>query len=223
MKRVCLDNHILIWGIRGICTPGQETMIRRSQALMEDLDEADANILVPAVVVSEFLAGVPKPQHQELINALNRLFQVAPFDIRTAAVAAGLWRDAAERNPSWKVLLQETFPGTTHAKPGRCRWEGSDRAADSFARRGVSEARASSRPVTSEGRSSCERRSSKHDRSNCIVPARIKADIMILATALVRKADILYTHDGPLRAIAADFLDVRDLPPARPEQPNLPL
>lgn len=167
MKRVCLDNHILIWGIRGICTPGQETMIRRSQALMEDLDEADANILVPAVVVSEFLAGVPKPQHQELINALNRLFQVAPFDIRTAAVAAGLWRDAAERNPSWKVLLQETFPGTTHAK--------------------------------------------------------IKADMMILATALVRKADILYTHDGPLRAIAADLIDVRDLPPARPEQPNLPI
>ena len=58
------------------------------------------------------------------------------------------------------------------AQPERCSWEGSDCPADFFARRGVSKARASARPVTSERRSSCERRSSKHDRSNCIVPAQ---------------------------------------------------
>ena len=33
MKCVCLDNHILIWGIRGISTPGQEGMISSTQAL----------------------------------------------------------------------------------------------------------------------------------------------------------------------------------------------
>ncbi len=35
MKRVCLDNHILIWGIRGISTPGQEGMVGRTQALFD--------------------------------------------------------------------------------------------------------------------------------------------------------------------------------------------
>ena len=167
MKRVCLDNHILIWGIRGISTPGQEGMINRAQALFEDLDESDADIMVPAVVVSEFLAGVPKPQHSGLLEVLNRRFQIPPFDVRTAAVAAGLWRDAAERNPHLREVVREAFPGTEKSK--------------------------------------------------------IKADMMILATALVRKADILYTHDGPLRATAADFIEVRDLPAPRPRQSDLPL
>lgn len=167
MNRVCLDNHILIWGVRGISTPGQEGMIDRAQALFEDLDESDADIMVPAVVVSEFLAGVPKPQHSGLLDVLNRRFQLPPFDVRTAAVAAGLWRDAAERNPHLREVVREAFPGTEKAK--------------------------------------------------------IKADIMILATALVRKADILYTHDGPLRAIAAEWIEVRDLPASRPRQSDLPL
>ncbi len=30
MNRVCLDNHILIWGVRGISNPGQEGMIDRA-------------------------------------------------------------------------------------------------------------------------------------------------------------------------------------------------
>ena len=167
MKRVCLDNHILIWGIRGISTPGQEGMVNRAQALFEDLDESDADIMVPAVVVSEFLAGAPKPHHSGLLEVLNRRFQLPPFDVRTAAVAAGLWRDAAERNPHLREVVREAFPGTEKAK--------------------------------------------------------IKADMMILATALVRKADILYTHDGPLRTIAAELIEVRDLPAPRPKQSDLPL
>lgn len=167
MNRVCLDNHILIWGIRGISTAGQETMISRTQVLFEDLDALDADIMVPAVVVSEFLAGVPKPQHAGLLEVLNRRFQLPPFDVRTAAVAAELWRDAAERNPHLRDVVREAFPGTEKAK--------------------------------------------------------IKADMMILATALVRKADILYTHDGPLRTLADGLIEVRDLPAPRPKQSDLPL
>jgi len=52
----------------------------------------------------------------------------------------------------------------------RCRWEEKDGVADPFARRGESEARPDGRPVTSEHRSSCGRRCSQHDRSNCMVP-----------------------------------------------------
>lgn len=167
MKRVCLDNHILIWGIRGISTPGQEDMISRTQALFEDLDGSDGDVMVPSVVVTEFLAGVPKPQHTGLLEVLNRRFQLPPFDVRTAAVAAGLWREAAERNPHLRELVREAFPGTEKAK--------------------------------------------------------IKADMMILATALVRNADVLYTHDGALRKIAEGLIKVRDLPPPRPKQTDLPL
>ncbi len=165
MKRVCLDNHILIWGIRGYSTPGQEDRVERARDLFTELDESDAQVLVPSVVVAEFLAGVPRAHHVSLLDVLNRRFEIPPFDVRTAAVAAELWRDAASRNPHLKNLVKEAFPGTEKAK--------------------------------------------------------IKADMMILATALVRKADVLYTHDGPLRRVAEERIEVRDLPPPRPKQADL--
>lgn len=167
MRKVCLDNHILIWGVRGIATPGQEQQIERAKQLFEDLDQSDSRVIVPSVVVAEFLAGVPKPQHGNLLDVLSRRFQIPPFDTRTAVVAAELWREAAERNPHLKTQIKETFPGTEKAK--------------------------------------------------------IKADLMILATALARNADILYTHDGPLAKVAEDRIEVRELPPLRPRQADLPL
>lgn len=167
MRRVCLDNHILIWGLRRVSTPGQESMISRTAALLEDLDASDADVLVPAVVVAEFLAGVAKPQHAALLEVLNRRFQLPPFDVRTAAIAAELWRNAAERNPHLREIIRETFPGAEKAK--------------------------------------------------------IKADMMILATALVRKADVLYTHDGLLQKVATGHIEVRELPAPRPKQADLPL
>lgn len=167
MIRVCLDNHILIWGVRGYATPGQEDRVVRTRELFEELDEMDAEVIVPSVVVAEFLAGVPKAQHVGLLEVLHRRFQIPPFDVRTAAVAAELWRDAAARNPNLKELIKEAFPGTERAK--------------------------------------------------------IKADMMILASALARKADVLYTNDGPLRKVAEERIEVRDLPPLKPFQPELPL
>ena len=167
MNRVCLDNHILIWGVRGVSTPGQEQQIEQARQLFEDLDQSDALVMIPSVVVAEFLAGVPKPQHGNLLDVLNRRFQIPPFDTRTAALAAELWREAAERNPHLKDQVKEAFPGTEKAK--------------------------------------------------------IKADIMIIATALARNADILYTHDGPLAKVAEGRIDVRQLPPLRPKQADLPL
>jgi len=165
MKRICLDNHILIWGVRGISTPGQEVMISRATTLLEELDENDVDILVPAVVVSEFLAGVPKERHTELLNVLNGRFQLPPFDVRAAAVAAAIWRDSAARDPNLRERVREAFPETKSAK--------------------------------------------------------IKADVQILATALARNADVLYTHDGPLRTIADGLIEVRELPQPRPKQAEL--
>lgn len=53
MKRVCLDNNILIWGVRRRATGGQEGHIPRAVALFEELDESGARIIVPTPVLSE--------------------------------------------------------------------------------------------------------------------------------------------------------------------------
>jgi hypothetical protein len=38
MKRVCLDNHILIWGIRGYSAQGQEDRMGRARDLFQALE-----------------------------------------------------------------------------------------------------------------------------------------------------------------------------------------
>lgn len=53
MKKVCLDNHILIWGVRGVATPGQEDHVERARQLCEDLDQSDSRVMIPSVVVAE--------------------------------------------------------------------------------------------------------------------------------------------------------------------------
>lgn len=165
--KVCLDNNILIWGIRGIASLGQESMIGRAKVLLKELDDENAEVLIPAVVVAEFLTGVPKDQHVELLNVLNRRFQVPPFDVRAAAVAAALSRDFAERKPPLRESIQAEVPG--------------------------------------------------------ILSVKIKADVQILATAIARRADVLYTHDRSLIKMATGLLEVRELPPLPPVQESLPL
>ncbi len=39
MKLVCLDTHVIIWGIVKQATPGQENMIQKAKNLFEFLDQ----------------------------------------------------------------------------------------------------------------------------------------------------------------------------------------
>jgi predicted nucleic acid-binding protein len=159
---VCLDNNILIWAIRQTCTPGQEDMLKRADALMQELSEHKAQIIVPAVVLAEFLAFVSPEKHAAVISTFEHRFQIHPFDARAAALAAELWHRNAQGSPSLKDQIKSAFP-----EIGR---------------------------------------------------VRIKADTMILATAITGQADVLYTHDGPLTMMAKGRIAVKGMPPPLPAQ-----
>lgn len=165
MKRVCLDNNILIWGVRRKASAGQEAQINRAAALFQELDEAGARIIVPAPVLGEFLTYAPEHRHAEITASLQRHFQLTPFDAHAAGIAAKIWRALAENNPNWKDELKAEVDGLTHA--------------------------------------------------------RIKYDIQILATAISRNVDVLYTHDEGLMSIAAGRIQVQELPPLPPKQEEL--
>ena len=153
MKRVCLDNNILIWGVRRKASEGQEDRIDRASVLFDELDETGARIIVPAPALAEFLTHSPVHRHAEITASLERHFQLTPFDGYAAALAATLWRELAEQSPAWRDELRTEVPGLTHA--------------------------------------------------------RIKYDIQILATAMARHADILYTHDKGLAKLAQGRIEVR--------------
>ena len=152
MKRACLDNNILIWGLRGVASPGQENFPGRAESLIAELDDSRAEMLVPAIVVAKFLAGVPKERHEPLLRVLNLHFQLPPFDTRAAVVAAQLFRDASESHPRLRDTLRAADPAMTNVK--------------------------------------------------------YKADMMILAIAVSRKVDVIYTHDSGLKKLAAELTDI---------------
>jgi predicted nucleic acid-binding protein len=148
MNTACIDNHILIWGVRKQATPGQDKMIERAELFLEYCDAAKTRIIVPAIVIGEFLVKTPPEKHEEISTVLDKRFRIAPYDAITAASAAR--------------ILQE------------------------YKASGV-----------------------KSSHTNRDV---LKADIQILATAITRKCDVLYTHDEGLTALAERYIKVCKMP-----------
>ena len=85
MSSACIDNHILIWGIRKEATPGQEPMILRAELFLKYLEDAKTTVIVPSVVIGEFLVKVPVARHQEVQAVLEKRFQIVPYDAVAAA------------------------------------------------------------------------------------------------------------------------------------------
>lgn len=97
MKLVCFDNHILVWGIKEQATLGQEEMIPRAKELIRHLDEAHIHILIPSVVIAEFLLPIPPEKHALVINRFNRSFIVASFDTAAASWFSRIWQSKKEQ------------------------------------------------------------------------------------------------------------------------------
>lgn len=116
MSTVCLDNNILVLAIRGAASNGQENMIARAQALIAAIERQRDVVIVPAVVVGEFLAGIPVTEHKQTLQVLTRRFQIPSYDARAAAIAARIWRERAGQMPSANDLLREIVPDIKNAK-----------------------------------------------------------------------------------------------------------
>lgn len=157
MRMICLDNHVLIWGIKGQCTEGQEDMIPLAKKFIESMDK-DICALIPAVVVAEYLMPIPLESHAEVINTLNRDFAIAPFDTLCASKFSLIWN--ANKSEAGELL-----------KNGATRNE-------------------------------------------------LKVDSLIVATAVARKAECIYSYDKWIRTIAKGFIEVREIPFIE-EQPKL--
>lgn len=149
MKIICLDTHALIWGIKEECTKGQEDMIPVTKRFIESIDN-DTSVLIPAIVVAEFLMRIPPDLHAMVINLFNKNYIIAPFDALCASKFSLVWnknKDQAEE------LLKA---GATRAE--------------------------------------------------------LKADSLIVATAVARKAECIYSYDKWTKTFAKNFIDVKEVP-----------
>jgi predicted nucleic acid-binding protein len=97
---VCLDTNVLVWGVQKKATPNRVAMIERAERFLTWLAGEKETIVVPSVVLGEFLSGVPKSEHAGALSAFHDVFAVAPFDAAAAAIAANLWLDYKARQPT---------------------------------------------------------------------------------------------------------------------------
>ena len=97
MKLVCFDSNVLIWGVKEQATLGQEFMIPRTKAFMKYLDENDTRVMIPSVVIAEFLMPIPINMHAMLTNLLDRSFLIASFDTAAASAFAKIWQSKKDQ------------------------------------------------------------------------------------------------------------------------------
>lgn len=151
MSSVCFDNHVLIWGIKEQASEGQEENIANTKRFINELAD-DTKVIIPSIVMAEFLLPIPPKLHATVINLFSKLFIIAPFDTYAASKLSLVWQ--AFKNPEIAKRIEE------------------------------------------------EQRTR----------AELRADAMIVATALAQRADCIYSQDRWLKTFANGFIDVKEVP-----------
>ena len=97
MRIVALDSVTLIHAFKellsGVSYPDREReMSGRANILIQSLDIEGATIVVPTVVVAEYLTGIEPEHHDATMNTFRESFETPPFDLKAAMISAKLWR-----------------------------------------------------------------------------------------------------------------------------------
>jgi hypothetical protein len=90
---VGIDSMTLVWGIR---KQGSKEELERAAWLFEKLDEEESQVVIASVVLSEFLTPTDPSKHEAIIAGLSQRFILAPFDVRSASLAARLYSEAKD-------------------------------------------------------------------------------------------------------------------------------
>lgn len=142
---VAIDTQTLIFAVSREGTPEQ---LQRAEWLFEELEAENAQVLVPTIVVAEYLVPVEKRYHAATIEAIHRRFLVKPFDVECASLAAELFNIGKPLRKSNVHMGREV----------------------------------------------------------------LRADTLIIATARVHKAKVLYSDDDTCRKLANHVIEARPLP-----------
>lgn len=92
-KIICFDTNMMIWGVRGVASPGQEEMVVRAKRYLEFLEKNKHKVIIPAPVLAEYLVFYGDDAREQQEPELERQFRVMPFDYRAAKIAARIAHD----------------------------------------------------------------------------------------------------------------------------------
>lgn len=85
----------LVWGIR---QSGPADKVKRAGYLFQQLAQNDAQVIVPSVVVAEFITPIPtEVERTRAVAAISERFRIEPFDAQDAILAVRLWNEGKNR------------------------------------------------------------------------------------------------------------------------------
>lgn len=87
---ICLDTIALVWGVQGVCRPGEEPLVARTAEYLRRSRLAGYRLAIPAPALFEYLAGLMPGQQPAALRAVETEFLVPEFGPATAVVAAEL-------------------------------------------------------------------------------------------------------------------------------------
>lgn len=96
MKLVCLDTHVLIWGIKKQYAVGQKDKVELASRFLEYLEEEKIIAYIPVPVISELLAPVDPSEYNAFLEVIHNRFRVIPVDEIAAIECAKIWHSKRE-------------------------------------------------------------------------------------------------------------------------------
>ena len=109
-RLVAVDTNTLVYWLDS----GEDAaLIQRTKWLFELLGEEKAQVVLPSVVVAEFLVKVPEEQRDETLAELSQAFIIHPFDAVATTTAALLWNVGRPQRMSKKPGTREALKADT--------------------------------------------------------------------------------------------------------------
>lgn len=104
---VAIDTNTLQWAVRKTGSPDK---IRHAGYLFAELDRDHAQIILPSIVVAEFLVPISDDARPAVVASLRERFLIEPFDTKDTIMAARLWNygkaNRAMGAPGARVILR---------------------------------------------------------------------------------------------------------------------
>lgn len=120
MRIVCLDTNILIYGVQQPSTLNPQ-FAADAEALLLQLTNEPAIILIPSIVLAEFLVGLEPETRQRAGQILPARFSIAPYDARAAQKYAEIWQGGRiEGRPRSAIVADKMIVATAIVHNADC-------------------------------------------------------------------------------------------------------
>jgi hypothetical protein len=87
---------------------GQEDKILLAKRFIDNLSN-DELVLIPSIVIAEFLIPIPSDFHAMVLNLFTKKFIIAPFDALAASKFALIWQKNKPTEEAKQTIDEQTL------------------------------------------------------------------------------------------------------------------